>query len=111
MYFILFYFRSNLKTGIRAGMVRSIFTCKSGLDAFKQEFKEVSKENNPEDILKEWFVKNYINEAFLKNVSKADREAWSKKHHKDIETSINETLIKGEKIIKLKYIYIYIYKI
>ena len=76
-------------------MVRSKFTCQSGLDAFKQEFKEISKQNNPNDVLKEWFVKIYIQEDFTNKIPAADQQTWFKKNKKSTSSSISEALVEG----------------
>lgn len=51
-----FFFRSNMQIGVKAGMVRSIESCKAGFEAFKQQFKNTSKDKEPNGVLNEWFV-------------------------------------------------------
>ena len=84
-----------MKSGVKAGMVRSEFSCRSGLDAFESRFKKISKQNNPKDVLKELFVKDYLKASFIKNISKADRENWLKSKGKDISASISDALVEG----------------
>ena len=85
-----------MKLGVKAGMVRSELACRSGLDAFEIQFKQTSKQNNPKDILKEWFVENYLKPSFIRNIQKADQESWFKSKRKNISTSIRDALIEGQ---------------
>lgn len=87
--------RANMQLGVKTGMVRSKFNCKSGIDAFKQSFKKISSENNPREVLSEWFVKYYIEAEFTKNLTDAHRSEWKKKYEKSFEQSVNDSLVEG----------------
>ena len=89
-----------MQLGVKTGMVRSRFNCISGIDAFKQEFKKISSENDPNDVLNEWFVQHYLKAEFSKNLSSEDRGAWMKKYGKSFKQSVNDTLIEGMKFLK-----------
>ena len=84
-----------MKSGVKAGMVRSYSSCRSGLNAFKYEFNAISRHNNPKDVLKEWCVQDFVKSSYIKNISIADRQNWAKSKGKDISTSITDALIEG----------------
>ncbi len=85
-----------MEMGVKAGMVRSIYNCKSGLDAFKVPFKKTTKDNNPKDILKERFVLHFREESYTKALSDEDRIEWLKMKGKNVFTSIDEALVEGQ---------------
>ena len=89
-----------MQLGVKTGMVRSKFNCISGNDAFKQSFKKIAGENNPADVLNEWFVQYYIRAEFTKSFSKEDQDKWIAKYNKTFEQSVNDSLIEG-RIIRL----------
>ena len=79
-------------------MVRSKFNCIAGIDAFKQNFKKISIDNDPNEVLSEWFVEHYITAEFSKNLSSEDRVKWMKKYSKTFMQSVNDSLIEGTKL-------------
>ena len=86
-----------MEMGVKAGMVRSVYSCKSGLDAFKTHYIKTARKNNPEDILKEQvFLKNFRKELFIMHLSKEDRMQWLRMKGKDMSASIEEALVEGQ---------------
>ena len=84
-----------MQLGVKTGMVRAKFNCLAGNDAFKQNFKKMASENDPNDVLKEWFAENYISEEFTKSLSQEDQNRWIAKYKKSFNESVNESLIEG----------------
>ena len=89
-------YQSNMEMGVKAGMVRSVYSCKSGLDAFKAHYIKTARKNNPEDILKEEvFLKNFRKDFFIMNLSNEDRMQWLRMKGKEVSASIEEALVEG----------------
>ena len=88
-------YKANMQLGIRTGMVRSKFNCIAGINAFKQYYKKISSDNNPNEVLSEWFVEHYITAEFSKDLSAEDRRKWIKKYRKTFMQSVNDSLIEG----------------
>ena len=88
-------FRLNIKLGVKVGMVRSVFVCRSGLNALKEEFKKIAKRNDPKDVVRESFVEKLRNETFLKEISKSEQLTWLAKKRKNMSQSLDEALIEG----------------
>jgi hypothetical protein len=84
-----------MQLGVRTGMVRSKFNCISGIDAFKQEFPKISRDNDPNAVLSEWFVQRYIKAEFIKSLPKEDRDKWVAKYKKTFMQSVSDSLIEG----------------
>jgi hypothetical protein len=82
--------------GVKAGMVRSVYNCKSGLDAFKEMYEKIAKENKPEDILKEGFLAHFSKDLFTRSLSNEDRLQWMKMKGKEVSASIDEALVEGQ---------------
>ena len=76
-------------------MVRSIEDCRSGVDALKEEFKQLTKTNESESVLDEWYTEPFLDEEFLHYVPQKDLKLWIKKHNKTILSSIKEALVEG----------------
>ena len=86
-----------MQLGVKTGMVRSRFNCISGIDAFKQEFKKISSDNDPSEVLREWFVQRYIKAEFSNSLSKEDKDKWENKYNESFMQSVNDSLIEGRK--------------
>ena len=84
-----------MQLGVKTGMVRAKLNCLAGNDAFTQNFKKISSENDPNDVLKEWFVKHYLSKKFTKSLSQEDQNRWIAKYKKFFNESVNESLIEG----------------
>ena len=96
-------YKANMQLGVKTGMVRSRYNCKSGIDAFKQEFKKISSKNDSKEVLNEWFVRHYIKAEFSKNLSTEDSDRWFTKYNKTFMQSVNDSLIEaiGQPIVEL----------
>lgn len=88
-------YQSNMRLGVKSGMVRSVYNCKSGLNAFKQHFKKTTKDNNPNDILEEPHVKRYREELYIEALSDDDTREWLRMKGKTVSASIDEALVEG----------------
>jgi len=83
----------NMKYGIKAGMVRSVEDCKSGLNSISGRFKQVSRKNK-NAILEESFVRNGIKDKdYLKKLESTVQSSWRAKYKKSVQESIDEALI------------------
>ena len=87
-----------MQLGVKTGMVRSVHNCKSGIDAFKEDFSKIARDNDPNDVLSEWFVKLYLRADFSKSLSKGDRDEWMDKYKKSFEQSVNDSLVEGRTV-------------
>jgi succinyl-CoA synthetase beta subunit len=85
-----------MRLGVKSGMVRSVYNCKSGLNAFKQHFKKTTKDNNPNDILEEPHVKRYREELYIEALSDDDTREWLRMKGKTVSASIDEALVEGQ---------------
>ena len=84
-----------MKLGIKVGMVRSESSCRAGLDAFAHKFKKISKQNNPKDILDEWFVEHFRNASFIEIIPKAEKQSWLDSKGETMLESIDNVLVEG----------------
>lgn len=76
-------------------MVRSIEDCRSGVDALKEQFKHLTKVNESESVLAEWYTEPFLSEEFIHYVPEKDLQLWIRNHKKIISTSIKEALVEG----------------
>ena len=76
-------------------MVRSIEDCRSGVDALKEQFKHLTKANESESVLDEWYTEPFLDEEFLHYVPEKDLQLWVRNHKKTISISIEEALVEG----------------
>ena len=83
--------------GVQAGMVRSIYNCKSGLEAFKQKFRRTTKNNNPTAILEEPYLEAFLDESYIDHLSEKDKMDWWQRKGKHVSVSIEEALVEGQK--------------
>ena len=84
-----------MELGVRSGMVRSVYSCKSGLNAFKENYKLATRDNNPTGILQEPNVQIFREVSFIKSLSHDDKKIWLERKGKTVSTSIDEALVEG----------------
>ncbi|XP_065060075.1 uncharacterized protein LOC135687446 isoform X2 [Rhopilema esculentum] len=83
----------NMKYGVKAGMVRSVKDCKSGLNSLSSKFPEISA-NTETAIYEETFIKNGIkHKDYLKKLDSSVQGAWRSKYGKTVEGSLNAALL------------------
>jgi hypothetical protein len=87
-------------------MVRSIEDCKSGVDALKEVSTTLTKTNQSENVLDEWYTEAFQQEEFFDYVPEKDLQLWIRNHKKTASTSINEALVEGMDIFIGKTDYI-----
>ena len=83
---------SNIKYGIKAGMVRSEEQCEAGYYSFVDRFQQVSLLGK-EGILKEAFVESLLSKEYYKKVPQNYTEEWKINFGESIIDSINSTLV------------------
>lgn len=85
-----------MQLGVKTGMVRSVETCKAGLNAFKSRYKEATKDENPENILEEMFARGFRHESYIQDLSLEARTQWLETKGKTVSASIDEALVEGQ---------------
>lgn len=92
-----------MQLGVMTGMVRSVHSCKSGLNAFKEQYKLATRDNDPTGILREPDVRNFRKVSYIKSLSHDDKKKWLERKGKSVSASIDEALVEGQ------YMFIFIY--
>ncbi|XP_028399408.1 uncharacterized protein LOC114522845 [Dendronephthya gigantea] len=88
-------YRSNIDLGVKAGMVRSVEDCISGVDALKEKSKYLTKTNRSESVLDEEYTAPFQAKDFLDYVPESDLQLWIKNNKKTASSSIKEALTEG----------------
>ena len=84
-------------------MVRSVEDCKSGGDALKEVFTELTKTNQSKSVLDEWYTEPFQDEEFLDYVPDKDLLLWIKNHKKTVSNSLKEALVEGMYLATLTF--------
>ncbi len=84
-------------------MVRSVEDCKSGVDALKEVFTELTKTNQSKSVLDEWYTEPFQDEEFLDYVPDKDLLLWIKNHKKTVSNSLKEALVEGMYLATLTF--------
>ena len=82
--------------GVKAGYVRAKIDCRSGLDAFKANYKLIASKRSASEVLNEWFSKNFLDANMVpKLLSAAVKDAWLKEKGKSVSQSLKDALVSG----------------
>ena len=76
-------------------MVRPMSVFRAAIFTFKQRFSKIAKEYDPNAVLSESFVENYLKAEFSESLSKDDMKKWETKYNKTFMASVNESLVQG----------------
>ncbi|EDO33631.1 predicted protein [Nematostella vectensis] len=84
-------YESNLKLGIKTGMVRNVEGCESGYNGFryKTEYLSIAL-YGPEGVFNSTVFEAISKLNFFANLSQEEREAWRVKHNKSMNESLRE---------------------
>ncbi|KAK3717889.1 hypothetical protein QZH41_014886 [Actinostola sp. cb2023] len=82
----------NLRYGIKAGFVRSVEECEAGLFTMKRRFITIVQEGE-KGILNSSYTKYMRNPKWYAGISADTRSSWKQKYGKDIQESVQESLV------------------
>ena len=82
--------------GVKAGYVRAKIDCKSGLDAFKANYKLIASKRSASEVLNEWFAKYYLSADWVqKLLNDSVKSAWQTEKGKSVDKSLRDALVTG----------------
>ncbi len=86
-------------------MVRAKIDCKSGLDAFLEQYKTIGKTRIASSVLEEWFGANFVSliTTHFNALNNTLNQTWATRTGKYVKESVQDALIDGvgKPILKL----------